>query len=90
MTLDELIELARRYEGQVVETVTGKEFTIGFYLDFPFFIPVSTGRGQSDGRMAAQKFLERYNRTGSLRPSDYGDITRMASYYIGLLRAAGA
>jgi hypothetical protein len=87
MTYDELLALARRLEDQPLTTPTGREFTVGVYLDCPFFIPASSGLGRSDGRKAAQAFLDRYNRTGSLRPADYGDVTRNASYFIGLLAA---
>ena len=52
-----------------------------------FFTPASSGYGQSDGRKAAERFLERYNASGSLRPGDYADVTRNASYYIGMLIA---
>lgn len=38
-------------------------------------------------RAAAERFVARYNDTGSLRPSDYSGITRNASY-IGLLLEA--
>jgi hypothetical protein len=30
--------------------------------------------------------VERYNATGSLRPSDYKDVTRNASYFIGMIQ----
>jgi len=69
--------------------VTGKPFTVGVYLDCPFFTPGSSCRGQSDGRKAAQAFVERYNETGSLKPGDYGKVTRNASYYVALLIQAG-
>ena len=85
MTYDELLALARRHEGATLETVTGKPFTVGVYRDCPFFTPQSSGYGQSDGRKAAERFLERYNATLSLRPGDYADVTRNTSYFIGLL-----
>lgn len=88
MTYEELLALARRCEGRTLLTPTGKVFTVGIYLDTPFFTPASTGRGRSDGRKAAERFLDRYNATGSLRPGDYGDVTRNASYFIGMLMAA--
>ena len=88
MTFEELLNLARRLEGKELETVTGKKFTVGVYLDCPFFTPQSSGRGQSDGRKAAERFLARYNETGSLRPGDYADVTRNASYFVGLLQHA--
>jgi hypothetical protein len=87
VTYDELLALARRLEDQPLTTPTGREFTVGVYLDCPFFIPASTGLGRSDGKKAAKAFLGRYNETGSLRPGDYADLTRNASYFIGLLQA---
>jgi hypothetical protein len=88
LTYEELLALARRLEGQALETVTGRRFTVGVYGDCPFFTPESSGRGQSDGRKAAERFVERYNRHGSLRPGDYADVTRNASYFVGLLMSA--
>jgi hypothetical protein len=88
MTYDEFLQLARRFEGNSLETVTGKRFTVGIYLDCPFFTPESTGRGQSDGRKAVERFVARYNQIGSLRPGDYAGVTRNASYLVALLRAA--
>lgn len=85
MTYEELLELARNNEGRALETVTGKRFTVGIYRDCPFFTPKSSGNGQSDGRRAAERFLGRYNETGSLKPGDYADVTRNASYFIGLI-----
>ena len=86
LTYQELLALARRHEGETLETVTGKRFTVGVYLDCPFFTPASSGRGQSDGRKAAERFVARFNEIGSLRPGDYAHVTRNASYFIGLLR----
>jgi hypothetical protein len=89
VTYDDLLALARQMEGRRLETVTGRGFTVGIALDCPFFTPESSGYGQSDGRKAAERFLERYNATGSLRPGDYADVTRNASYYIGMLLHQG-
>ena len=88
MTYEELLALARRFEGETLETVTGKPFTVGVALECPFFTPASSGYGQSDGRKAAERFLERYNRIGSLRPGAYADVTRNASYYVALVARA--
>jgi hypothetical protein len=87
VTYDGLLRLARRLEDQPLETVTGRQFTVGVYLDSLVFTPMSSGIGQSDGRKAAERFLARYNETGSLRPGDYADVTRNASYLVGLLTA---
>jgi hypothetical protein len=90
VTFDEFLAIARRFEGRTLETVTGKRFEVGIYMDCPFYKPESSGYGQSDGRAAAARFVEEYSRTGSLRPGDYAKVTRNASYHIGLLIAAGA
>jgi hypothetical protein len=89
VTYDELVDIARRWEGATLETVTGRRFRVGVYMDVPFFRPESSGLGQTDGRKPIERFVARYNETGSLRPSDYADLTRSASYLVGLLRAEG-
>jgi hypothetical protein len=88
MTYEELLELARRLRGEQLTTVTGKSFTVGVANEIPFFTPASSGYGQSDGRKAAERFVERYNEIGSMRPGDYADVTRNASYFIGMLMRA--
>jgi hypothetical protein len=87
MTYEELLALARRFEGRTLTTVTGREFRVGIYRDCPFFTPESSGYGQSDGRKAAEAFVARYNEIHSLRPGDYADVTRNASYFVGMLIA---
>jgi len=90
MTYEELLALARRLEGETLETVTGRQFAVEIAVGTPFFTPASSGCGQSDGRKAVERFLERYNETGSLRPGDYADVTRNASYLIEMLLRAEA
>ncbi len=90
MTYDELVAIARAYEGQTLETVTGKRFKVGISPRELFFTPESSGYGQSDGRRAHERFVDHYNDTGSLQPSDYAKVSRNASYLIALLIAAGA
>jgi len=89
MTYEDLVAIARRFEGQTLETVTGKRFKVGISPHELFFTPESSGYGQSDGRRAHERFVDRYNETGSLRPSDYAEVSRNATYLIGLLIAAG-
>jgi len=88
ITYEGLLSRARAVEGRTLQTVTGRKFTVGIYMECPFFTPAASGYGQSDGRKAAERFLERYNETGSLRPGDYAKVTRNASYYVGLLAQA--
>ncbi len=88
MTYDAMIDLARSLKGETLETISGRTFTVGVYLDCPFFTPQSTGLGRSDGKLAAERFLDRFNRIGSYRPRDYQDLTRNASYFVALVAAA--
>lgn len=90
MTYEELLGIARRFEGTTLETVTGRRFKVGITPRELYFTPESSGFGQSDGRRAHERFVERYNETGSLRPGDYSKVSRNATYLIGLLIAAGA
>ena len=80
--------IGEQFLDEPIETVTGRLFTVRVFRDELAFTPVSSGFGQTDGRTAHRLFLERYNQTGSLRPADYGDVSRNASYLIGLLIAA--
>ena len=90
MTYEELVGLARRLEGRKLETVTGRRFTVGVSRHGEvFFTPESSGYGQSDGRKAAERFLERCNASGSLRPGDYAGVSHNASYLIGMIIASG-
>jgi hypothetical protein len=85
-TFEDLLDLARRLGDEPLETVTGRQFTVRVFRERELaFTPVSSGYGQSDGRKAQERFLARYLATGSLRPSDYADVSRNASYLIGLL-----
>jgi hypothetical protein len=86
MTYAELLAIAHRCKKKTLRTVTGREFRVGVYLDCPFFIPSSTGQGRSDGRTATERFLERFNETGSLTPRDYQGLTRNASYLVILVQ----
>lgn len=90
LTYHELLRLATAARGQTLTTVTGRRFAVGVANEQPFFTPESSGWGQADGRKAAERFVERYNETASLRPGDYADVTRNASYFIGLLNWADA
>jgi len=90
LTHDRLLQLARRAEGVTLHTVTGRPFTVGIAREGLFFTPASSGWGQTDGRKAHERFVDRYNEVGSLRPADYSRVTRNASYLIGLLQWAEA
>jgi len=91
MTYDQLLAAAHECEGEWLVTKTGKRFRVGVYKDCPYFIPESSGLGRSDGRKAAEAFVDRFNETRSLKVADYNAVTRSASYLIPLaLRAEDA
>lgn len=86
LTYERLLELAGAADGAELRTVTGRTFRVGIARTSEiFFTPASSGFGQTDGRKAHERFVERYNEIGSMRPGDYGDVTRNASYLLGLL-----
>ncbi len=88
MTYEELLAFARRNEARTLETLTGKRFRLGSYLDSIVFVPESTALGRSEGRKGQERFVARYNETGSLRPGDYAGVSRDASYLVALVAAA--
>jgi len=91
LTYERLLELARLAEGETLQTVTGRPFTVGIARSSElFFTPTSSGWGQTDGRKAHERFVERFNEIGSMRPGDYAGITRNASYLVSLLQWAEA
>ena len=55
MTYEEFLAIARRFEGRTIETVTGRRFEVGIYMDCPFYKPESSGYGQSDGRWTLEQ-----------------------------------
>ena len=87
MTYEELLAIARAHEGKTLETVAGRRFRVGIFRDSVVVTPESSGYPQSDGRAAGEKFVERYNRMGSLHPGHYARVTRNASYYVAVLLA---
>jgi hypothetical protein len=87
MTYDELLAFARENRGRTLETVTGRPFRVSTYLDSIVFVPESTGIGRSDGRKAQERFVSRYSEIHSMRPGDYADVSRNASYLLALTHA---
>ncbi len=85
MTYETLLAMAKDGRNKTYQTASGQEFRIDVFNDCPFFIPSSSGLGRSDGRRAAERFVERFNETGSPRPADYRDVTRNASYFLALI-----
>ena len=90
LTYEALLAVAPQLADEPLETVSGRLFTVQVLRDELAFTPMSSGWAQTDGRTAHRRFVARFNETGSLRPADYGKVSRNASYLIGLIVAARA
>jgi hypothetical protein len=82
----DFVRLARRFDGATLSTQTGKRFRVEVESGVVYFTPDSTGLRRSTSPSATEEVLQRYRQSGSLRASDYSDITRNASYFVALLR----
>ncbi|MBI4283357.1 MAG: hypothetical protein HY663_02670 [Chloroflexi bacterium] len=51
-----------------------------------YYIPKSTGKERIVPKRYIERVLDRYNKGGSLKPTDYNDITRNASYTLALVK----
>lgn len=89
MTYEEFTRLARRFHGQTLETKIGRRFTIEVDGGIVYVTPKSTGTRRNTSRAVTEDLLERNSRTGSVRPSDYVDVPRNASYCMAVLRLGG-
>lgn len=85
MTYDKLLGIARKWEGERLQTLRGKCFEVFVVNDIPCFRPESTGEGRSDGRRAAERFVERFTEAGDRSVSAYQEVTRNASYFLALI-----
>jgi hypothetical protein len=85
-----LLRVARRLSGQELRTGAARaRFTVevrqGREGDVIYFTPASSGK-QRRLESDCLAVLDRYNRTGSLRPRDYTSLTQNASYLLALIR----
>lgn len=85
MDYEQLLLLAASAEGEPIETTRGRRFRVRVDGRRIHFTPERTANERSDREAVAVRFLARFANTASLRPSDYADLTRNGSYYIGLI-----
>ena len=85
MDYDQLLLLAASTEGEPIETTRGQRFRVRVGGRRIYFTPQRSSVERSDREAVTARFLTRFANTGSLRPSDYADLTRNGSYYIGLI-----
>lgn len=85
MDYEQLLLLAASTGGEPIETTRGQRFRVRVADRRIYFTPQRSELERSDREPVATRFLARFANTGSLRPSDYADLTRNGSYYIGLI-----
>jgi hypothetical protein len=84
-SVQQFLLYVKALDGQTLSTVSGRRFTVRTYLNYPFFVPESTGKGRSEGKRGLHRFLALYNEIGSLRPTDYARVCRDATYYVAII-----
>lgn len=97
LTVDDLIRVARRLEGQKLSAIGGRtRFTVevrsGSKSDYPVFTPESTGRPRpSPTRRRLEEVCAIFNRTGSLKIPDYKETgSQNLSYILRLVEIAAS
>jgi len=85
VSYESLQDYVKGIEGKPLYTLARRrKFTARCGDDGLEYIPTSTGKPRRESRSVVERVLERYNRTGSLSPGDYQDITANASYLMAL------
>lgn len=88
ITLDDLErDIARlAASGETLYTLKqGKAFQIRLTSQGYKWVPQSTGKERPVNLKKAADVLEKFNKTGSLMPGDYQQITYNSSYYCAVL-----
>lgn len=88
VSLAELKRRAVRLDGQRLETgAKGRGFRLHLGEEGPVYVPESSGEPRGDTWDRISTVLDRFNKTGSVRPGDYQDVTRHASYVMAVIQA---
>lgn len=88
IALNEFISYLRSIDGQRVLTqFQHKPFTVVTASNGLYITPQSTGISRFHDLETLSRIVEEYNRTGSLLPKDYQDITWNSSYTLALIKA---
>jgi hypothetical protein len=88
INIDSFMEFCKSLVGSKIKTVGGRrEFILSSaQYDKLYYTVVSTGNKREHRRRRIRMVLDRYRKTKSLRPTDYDDISRNASYILALIR----
>lgn len=83
---DEFLRFLKKSGKQSFRTLQRKkEFLAELTPNGIFYIPKSTGKPRKHPFEYFNLVINRFNKTGSLRPGDYKDLTRNASYTLTLI-----
>ena len=86
LTLQQFRTAVREFDGRVLTTqARSQPFRFRILPDALEFTPESTGEPRPERWNQVAGVLDRFNQTGSLRPGNYQDVTRNASYLLALL-----
>ncbi|MEZ5440098.1 MAG: HNH endonuclease [Lysobacterales bacterium] len=86
ITYGDFQQLVSENDGEVLTTAGGKAlFRLESRTDGVRFTP-SSGKSRSVGSEGIKGYLAVYNQTGSMRPSDYSENRRHASYVLALIK----
>jgi len=87
INIDSFMEFCRSLEGSKLKTVGGRsEFELSSVQHNKLCYKVSTRKIRDHTRRRIQMVLDRYNKTKSLKTTDYQGITFNASSILALIR----
>lgn len=88
INIDSFIEFCKPLVGSKFKTVGGRAWFILSCAAYNklCYTPVSTGKLREHTRRRIEMVLNRYNKTKSLKTTDYNDISRNASFVLALIR----
>lgn len=88
IALDEFVNyLSLRSDQRFLTLFRQKPFTIEIASKWLFITPLSSGKTRYHELETLRRIVEIYNKTGSLHPRDYHDITWNSSYTLALIKA---
>jgi hypothetical protein len=86
INIDSFMEFCKSLVGSKIKTAGGqKEFVLSSAQYNKLCYKVSTGNTRTHTRRRIEMIFDRYEETKSLRPADYQNIGRNASYILALI-----
>jgi len=91
ISVEDVIRTARAQDGKTLVTIGGgAEFTVRVEVDRPVFTPVSTGMSRpATDRKGLEYVVDHFNRSGSLKTTEYAESgSQNLSYILRLVAMA--